>query len=122
MDSLAQRARLSRSSVHRLEHGSDVRTTPSKLAQVLAVLGIDADAVRAVLPDDDYRHDVLVWLEQAPRTDDLVATLEAARGSGAPDLVAIHSDGTVARIQAEGRTDELSEALKRAGWLVTRPT
>ena len=46
MDQLAKQARVSRSSVHRLEHGSDIRPTPSKLGRMLQVVGLEADAAR----------------------------------------------------------------------------
>lgn len=121
MAELADRARLSRSSVHRVEHGSDIRPTPSKLARVLAVLSIDDEAVREVLPADEYRDDLLRWMAAAPAAESLADAAEAAR-LAAPDLVLIHPDGTMAQVfGGEPHLDALADAVKRAGWMVTRP-
>jgi len=122
MDQLAKQARVSRSSVHRLEHGSDIRPTPSKLGRMLQVVGLEADAVRAALEDSEYRDDVLTWMSRSDDSTTLVDELERSRPSTTPDLVALHPDGAVARIQGDDHLDEIGEMFKRAGWLVTRPT
>lgn len=120
MKDLADSARVSRSTVHRLEHGSEIRPMPSKLARILAAVGVDEDAIRATLPEDEYRHDLLRWMAAAPDAE-LTRTLEAARPQP-PDLVAIHPDGTIARIAGGGdHLESIADALKHAGWMVTRP-
>jgi transcriptional regulator with XRE-family HTH domain len=60
MDELAVRARVSRSTIHRIEHSHDVRPTASKLARVLATVQIDPQEARAVIPwGAEYVGDVL---------------------------------------------------------------
>lgn len=121
MDQLAQLARVSRSSIHRLEHGHEIRPTPAKLARVLAVVGIDADGVLAALPDDEYRGDVLHWLERAEQATALAGEIESA-ARFTPDLVVIGTDGTTVMIEVKGGgPDAIAAVLKSAGYLVTRP-
>lgn len=124
MDDAAARARISRSTLHRIEHDHDVRPTAPKLAQILIVLGITPDEVRTVLEDERYLGDVLHWMERSAAFLDTReglrprAGLAALAGEG-PALVA-EKDGHHIRIHGDG-LDEVTELFKNAGWLVMRP-
>jgi transcriptional regulator with XRE-family HTH domain len=128
MDELAMRARVSRSSIHRIEHSHATRPTPAKLAQVLTVVDITPDEVRSVLDDDEYIGDVLHWMERSGAIDAVRRQLQPSGPmrpldeASKPDLIAIHGEnGGMARIYSNGHVDELSAVLRQAGWLVTRP-
>lgn len=124
MDDLANRARVSRSTLHRIEHDHDIRPTAPKLAQILTVLEIAQDEVRTVLAaDEDYLGDVLHWMERSAAFVDVAQGLRprpAMAGLvGEPGLMAMKED-FIAQISGTG-LDELSAVLKAAGWLVMRP-
>jgi transcriptional regulator with XRE-family HTH domain len=133
MDELAQRARVGRSSVHRLEHGIRVTPTPSKLARILAVVGISDRELGELLPESEWRDEVSMWLARADRGDsDMAAYVEARRPASSaatqPDLVGLHADGTIVTIEVKAspearseRLDDMTTALRAAGYLVTRP-
>lgn len=126
MDDLAARARVSRSTLHRIEHDHAIRPTAPKLAQILVVLEIDPEEIRAVLDDEHYVGDVLHWMERSAAFADAAAGLRPRAAMAAivgseetPGLVAM-KDGNMATINGDG-LDELRDALKAAGWLVMRP-
>jgi transcriptional regulator with XRE-family HTH domain len=121
MDDLANRARVSRSTLHRIEHDHKTRPTAPKLAQILVVLEIEADEILAVLHDADYASDVLHWMERSAAFSDAARALRprVTVAGEAPDLIAM-KDGSTAEIRGAS-LDELKDALKAAGWLVMRP-
>jgi transcriptional regulator with XRE-family HTH domain len=126
MDDLAGRARVSRSTLHRIEHDHEIRPTAPKLAQILTVLEITPDEVRVVLKDEHYLGDVLHWMERSSAFVDAAqglrprpALAHLAGANEAPDFVAI-KDGRTAEVRGDG-LDELKEILKDSGWLVMRP-
>lgn len=124
MDELARAANVSRSTVHRIETGSGIRAQPQRLARVLVTLGItprfaDSD----VLPTDDekWRSNVIRWMRKIEGGQ--VESFVKAAG-GRVDLVAVRGE-TVAMIEIRGPgegANDLTESLKREGWVVTRPT
>ena len=116
MDGLAERAHISRSSVHRIEHGHQQRATPRNLARVLSVVGIAAGEARANLPDDEYLSDVLRSLAGAGREGG------RTRHGHESDLYVIR-DGTAVLMRpiGGGRVDAVADVLEAAGWLVTEP-
>lgn len=122
MEELATRARVSRSTVHRVEHAHDVRPTPAKLAQVLNVVELGEDEARGVLTDDlEYQAAVLHWMS-APRAH---AAMDRALQPSArmqpladrPDLLVVHEDGDVVRVYGR-HIDEIAAMFAAAGWLV----
>jgi transcriptional regulator with XRE-family HTH domain len=124
MDDLARRSRVSRSTLHRIEHDHDVRPTAPKLAQILTVLEIKQDEVRSLIRDEDYLGDVLHWMDRSAAFVDAAQSLRprqqmAAIADGTPGLVA-YKEGNMAEIRGDG-LDEIRDALKAAGWLVMRP-
>lgn len=127
MDDLAQRARVSRSTIHRIEHGHAVRPTPAKLAQVLTVVEVTPDEVRPLIPDEAYLGDVLHWMDRTDAVDLMGRALQARPHmqplAQRPDLIVIdQTSGEVAQIQApEPLAEKLAAMLERAGFLVTQP-
>jgi transcriptional regulator with XRE-family HTH domain len=128
MDELATQARVSRSSIHRIEHGHATRPMPAKLARVVSIVGITVDELRAVIDNEEYLGDVLHWMERSGAVDAVRRQLQPSGPmrpldeAGKPDLLAIHGEnGGMARIYSSGHVDELSAVLRQAGWLVTRP-
>lgn len=124
MDDLATRSRVSRSTLHRIEHDHDIRPTASKLAQILSVLKVAPEDVQAVIEDEHYLGDVLHWMERSAAFVDAAQGLQpragfAVLGVESPSFVAM-KDGHMAEVRGSG-LDELKDALKAAGWLVMRP-
>lgn len=125
MDDLATRARVSRSTLHRIEHDYEIRPTAPKLAQILTVLEITPDEVRAVvLNDERYLGDVLHWMERSAAFVDATQGLRPRQAlarltdAETPGLI-VHKDEHMAQISGTG-LDELGAAIKAAGWIVTR--
>jgi transcriptional regulator with XRE-family HTH domain len=127
MDDLAQRARVSRSTIHRIEHGHKIRPTPAKLAQVLTVVQVTPDEVRSVIDDDEYAGDVTHWMERTNAVDLMGDTLQARPHMQTlvrrPDLIVINQEtGEVAQVQApEALAQALAAILEQSGYLVTQP-
>jgi transcriptional regulator with XRE-family HTH domain len=124
MDDLASRARVSRSTLHRIEHDHETRPTAPKLAQILTVLEITPDETRVVLQDEKYLGDVLHWMERSSAFVDVAQGLRprpalAHLAGDETALVAI-KDGRTTEIRGEG-LDEITEGLKSLGWHVLRP-
>ena len=127
MDELATRARISRSSLHRIEHDHPVRATPAKLSRVLTVVGVTPDEVTGVITDPEYAGDVIHWMSRSDALDQMDQALQprphmrplAAR----PDLVVIdQQSGEVAQVSApEAMAENLAAVLSAAGYLVTQP-
>lgn len=128
MDDLASRARVSRSTLHRIEHDHEIRPTAPKLAQILTVLEVEPDEVRVVLKDERYLGDVLHWMERSSAFVDVAQGLRPRPGlahlAGAeePGMVAMKDGNTVsvASVSGDG-LDEAKDALKASGWIVMRP-
>jgi transcriptional regulator with XRE-family HTH domain len=124
MDELALRARVSRATVHRIEHGHVVVPTASKLARVISVVEITPDEVRGLLDDERYVNDILHWMTKVDAVDTMGRALRAQPHmqplSSLPDLVVIDNDsGEVARVFGGG--ERLAAVLEAAGYLVTSP-
>lgn len=124
MDDLAEHARVSRSTLHRIEHDHKIRPTAPKLAQILTVLEIEPDEVRGYLPDERYLGDVIHWMERSAAFVDASQSLRprgamAHLADGSPAFVAV-KDGQMAEVRGDG-LDELKATLKASGWLVMRP-
>jgi transcriptional regulator with XRE-family HTH domain len=124
MDDLALRARVSRSTLHRIEHDHDIRPTAAKLAQILTVLEVEPTEVRDLIADDDYLGDILHWMERSGALVEVTQSLRpqpslAALAADQPSLIAM-KDNHIATISGTG-LEEIREALKAAGWLVARP-
>jgi transcriptional regulator with XRE-family HTH domain len=114
MKELEKQSGVSRSTLHRVEHDL-MRPIPYKLAQILAVLENDAEALVAVA-DRDYRAQVAKWRDRLRAVDS-----KPLGAQPSAELVAVHPDDTVARIQVHaGRRDELAAILGAAGWAVSR--
>jgi transcriptional regulator with XRE-family HTH domain len=120
MDELARRARISRSSLHRLEHGERFRPQASNLARVLVEVGIGDDDVRSALPAGEYRDDVLIWIDRA---NQLAASRASGNGAqaraddGSYDLVLMRGDEPAYFVRltphVSGHSDELCELAER---------
>lgn len=130
MDELAMRARVSRSTIHRIEHAHAVRPMPAKLARILTVVEITPDEVRAIEDDnddDDYLDEILHWMGKADAVESMGRALQARPHmqplAARPDLVVIdQTTGEVAQIQApEALAAKLAAILEQGGYLVTQP-
>lgn len=125
MDDLATRSRVSRSTLHRIEHDHEIRPTAPKLAQILTVLEIDPDELKVVLNDERYLGDVLHWMERSAAFVDAAQglrpnqTLSRLVDAEDPGLVVI-KDNNMAEVRGAG-LDDITDALKAAGWHVMRP-
>ena len=123
---LAQKARVARATLIRMEQDSEVRPTAIKLAQVVAVLRIEPDELSEVLVDEPVLlDDALHYMERAKAfvrvSNEESNTPPALRqvASEPPALVVI-KNGQMAEVRGQG-ADAVGGALKEAGWLVTRP-
>lgn len=127
MDDLAQRARVSRSTIHRIEHGHAMQPTPAKLAAVLTVVQVTADEVRAAIEDEAYVGDVIHWMDRTDAIETMGQALQARPHmqplARRPDLIVIdQATGEVAQVQApEALAEKLAAMLEQAGYLVTSP-
>lgn len=122
MDTLADQANVSRSTIHRLENSNDIRTQPQRLARILTVLRISPKQAEEILPDTDpgWKTNVLSWmgrLESGAVENYLKATARAI------DLVAVRGDAVI-MIEVRGSTEEeqhLTDLLRTSGYVVSRP-
>lgn len=133
MGALAERASVSRSTVHRIVNAENVDITPEppNIAQVLVALGIDEDEVRATIDDDDFRRQVLLWMgsEKANTMRDYArARSGMAISQSSADLVLISPAGVAGRIAFDVKGAQRDEAIRQvadvlgeAGWVVARP-
>ena len=126
MDDLATRARVSRSTIHRIEHGHKTRSTAPKLAQVLVVLDIKPDELRPLIADERYLGDVLHWMEGSTafansnhglRAQDSMSALDPDVAS---DGLVVFKNGQMATVRGSG-LDAVKATLKAAGWLIAHP-
>ena len=124
MNDLADRAEVSRSTIHRLENGTGIRPQPQRLARILIALNITLNQVTDILPDtqDTWSRQLLQWMARL-NTDAVKNFFENQRDPSGFDLLAVRSD-TVAAIQIRTSTDDaaaLIEELQSNGWLISRP-
>ena len=124
MSDLADRAQVSRSTIHRLENGTGIRPQPQRLARILNTLGISLNQVTAILPNtqDTWSRQLLTWMARL-NTDAVKNFLDNQRDPSGFDLLAVRSD-TVAAIQIRTSTDDaaaLIDELQSNGWLISRP-
>lgn len=80
MEKLAERARISRSSLHRLEHGHPTTPTPANAARVLAAVEITAHEAEALVVQSDWRDDLLMWMRRNGHPYEVVGAAPNANG------------------------------------------
>jgi transcriptional regulator with XRE-family HTH domain len=73
MDALATKAGISRSTLHRFEHGHPIQLTPANAARVLTEVQITAEEAEQLVKPCDWRNELLIWMrrsdvEEAVRT------------------------------------------------------
>ena len=122
METLADRSNVSRSTIHRLEHGLDIRAQPHRLARIINALGISIANIENLLPtgDPQWRRQVIGWIGrlEAGSVENYISS--AGRTF---DLMAVRGEA-VAIIEARGPDDSwklVADDLTAAGWSVTRP-
>lgn len=130
LSALALGARISRTTLRRLEQDVDIRTTPARVANVVRSLGLDLDDVSRYLPNDQWGAEVRRWLTSGDALD-AVSNLapQVPVAPDPPDLLALHDDGTTLMVTVkhapqdddEQHLADLQRALKRLGYIVTRP-
>ena len=72
MDALAGRARISRSTLHRFEHGHPITLTPANAARVLAAVEITAREAEQLVEPCEWREELLIWMTRNGHLDDRV--------------------------------------------------